>query len=100
MTPDRLLRALALARRLRYDGTPVTDIEMGEASKVIFELLDFVEETYKEENEMTKPLTLLESVLVQILVQAIPCETADDQQVRILMRTGLTKQQANKALGR
>jgi hypothetical protein len=49
---------------------------------------------------MAKPLTLLESVLVQILVQTINVELPDDYQVEILMRTGLTKQQANKALGR
>jgi hypothetical protein len=51
---------------------------------------------------MAKPLTLLESVLVQILVQVIPykAELSREHLVEILMRTGLTKQQANKALGR
>ena len=49
---------------------------------------------------MAKPLTLLESVLVQILVQTIDVELSDEYHVKILMRTGLTKQQANKALGR
>ena len=49
---------------------------------------------------MAKPLTLLESVLVQILVQVIPGDTSSNHEVTILMRTGLTKQQANKALGR
>ncbi|KKL14682.1 hypothetical protein LCGC14_2513210 [marine sediment metagenome] len=47
---------------------------------------------------MAKPLTLLESVLVQILVQLIPNDVVYPEE--ILMRTGLTKQQANKALGR
>jgi len=48
---------------------------------------------------MAKPLTLLESVLVQILVQ-VCLEASDESRVKVLMRTGLTKQQANKALGR
>lgn len=48
---------------------------------------------------MAKPLTLLESVLVQILVQTME-NYAEEKPVEILMRTGLTKQQANKALGR
>ena len=43
MTPDNLLRAQALARRLRYDKTPVTDIEIGEAARAIFDLLLEVE---------------------------------------------------------
>ena len=49
---------------------------------------------------MAKPLTLLESVLVQILVQLITPDLPDYLQDKILLRTGLTKQQANKALGR
>ena len=49
---------------------------------------------------MAKPLTLLESVLVQILVQLTPAGTKTEYAIEILMRTGLTKQQANKALGR
>ena len=49
---------------------------------------------------MAKPLTLLESVLVQILVALLRNEVHVDEAATILMRTGLTKQQANKALGR
>ena len=49
---------------------------------------------------MAKPLTLLESVLVQILVALLRNEVHVDEAVVILQRTGLTKQQANKALGR
>ena len=49
---------------------------------------------------MAKPLTLLESVLVQILVQVIHPDVPSKRYEEILMRTGLTKQQANKALGR
>ena len=49
---------------------------------------------------MAKPLTLLESVLVQILVQLMPEHISDHYATGILVRTGLTKQQANKALGR
>ena len=49
---------------------------------------------------MSKPLTLLESVLVQILVALLGEEPANDHHVMVLMRTGLTRQQANKALGR
>ena len=56
---------------------------------------------------MAKPLTLLESVLVQILVQLTPSNVSDEwnaagepYKIAVLVRTGLTKQQANKALGR
>jgi hypothetical protein len=50
---------------------------------------------------MAKPLTLLESVLVQILVQTMEADCMGrDYMEKALMRTGLTKQQANKALGR
>lgn len=50
---------------------------------------------------MAKPLTLLESVLVQILVQTMKVYGMEnDYMEKALMRTGLTKQQANKALGR
>ena len=47
---------------------------------------------------MTKPLTLLESILVQILVQVTPA-LPEGNLVKILMRAGLTKQQAYKELG-
>ncbi|KKN54377.1 hypothetical protein LCGC14_0592750 [marine sediment metagenome] len=49
---------------------------------------------------MAKPLTLLESVLVQILIHNIDSDLSNDYVVKVLMRTGLTKQQANKAVGR
>ena len=51
---------------------------------------------------MAKPLTLLESVLVQILVQVMHSGHCTDsqRQEEALLRVGLTKQQANKALGR
>jgi hypothetical protein len=56
---------------------------------------------------MAKPLTLLESVLVQMLAQMMiaskpraPSDWEYKEMVEVLMRTGLTKLQANKALGR
>jgi len=50
---------------------------------------------------MAKPLTLLESVLVQILVQTMERDhMGSDYMTKALMRTGLTKQQAYKAIGR
>ena len=49
---------------------------------------------------MAKPLTLLESVLVQMLVQLMRDVVHVEEALTILQRTGLTKQQANKALGR
>ena len=55
---------------------------------------------------MAKPLTLLESLLVQILIYSMNQPKKDGQiedpypTIVALLRAGLTKQQANKALGR
>ena len=46
-----------------------------------------------------KELTLLEKLLVQSLIQSIDPETSDDYIIKVLLRAGLTKQQARKAMG-
>ena len=48
MTPDNIHRAWTLAWRLLYDKAPVTDIEIGEAARALFELLKLVENQGKE----------------------------------------------------
>ena len=44
----------ALARRLRYDKTPVTDLEMGEAARAIYDLLLEVEVLTNRRDEDAK----------------------------------------------
>ena len=50
---------------------------------------------------MAKPLTFLESTMVQIIVQIMKGDNCNDETIeKALLRIALTKQQANKALGR
>lgn len=51
MTADSIHKAWTLAWRLRYDKTPVTDIEIGEAARAIFSLLALVENLGEEHDD-------------------------------------------------
>ncbi len=51
MTADGMDKAWTLAWRLRYDKTPVTDIEIGEAARAIFDLLQLVENLGEEPDD-------------------------------------------------
>ncbi|KKN54376.1 hypothetical protein LCGC14_0592740 [marine sediment metagenome] len=42
--------AMAVAKRLRYDKTPVTTIEIGIAAAVIYRLLELLEEEQRGDN--------------------------------------------------
>ena len=41
-TQMKLIKIQELAKRLRYDKTPVTKIEIGEAALALYELLDLL----------------------------------------------------------